>query len=317
MLTSSRAVFDLGYLDLCRVAPGAKAADAIWTSVELAPRLEAYGYSRYWLAEHHTDDVAHSCPELLVPVIAGVTSRMRVGTAGILVRFYSPLKVAKDFRLLHTLFPGRIDLGLARGSAPPQVQRAFGINGPPAQEYGDTAGYEGKVRELLGYLRGTGEVIANPAGVAPPEVWILGSKSTSMTLAAQNGTAFCLALFLPDAREAVDTVAIVDRYADEFQPSRERATPRCSLALAGVCSESEDEARRIASEHGRGLTPTAVGTPAQCREIFEQLAVRHGVSEFVFLDLSPTLEGKSRSCGLVAEALGVGVRDLHHQAEAL
>ena len=97
--------FSLGALDLCKLFPGQTHHAVIWESIELAPRLEQSGYGRYWLAEHHGSDVAHGSPELLAPVLAGVTSKMRIGVAGVLLRLYSPYKVAQDFRLLHTIFP--------------------------------------------------------------------------------------------------------------------------------------------------------------------------------------------------------------------
>ena len=297
--------FRLGLLDIGRVFPEQKAADVLWNSVQLAPRLEAMGYSRYWLSEHHTDDVAHSSPELMVPVIAGLTDRMRVGTAGVLLRFYHPLKVAKSFRLLHALFPGRIDLGLARGSAPPAVQRLLGVTAPGPASYADTTDYEARVDELLSHLRGTSGVTVNPAGVAPPEVWMLGSQQSSARLAAARGTALSLALFLRRPDDPLDIGDVIAGYRKEFQPSRELTQPNCSIAVAGVCCETEAEARETGGRYGPNVYPSFLGTPAQCADYFAELRERHGVSEFVFLDLSRTNDAKLRSCQLVAEALGV------------
>src|SRR5712671_3615743 len=99
--------FTLGALDLSPVPAGASPAAAIQTTLQTAPLLEGFGYSRYWMAEHHGAFVSHSSPELLVPVIAGLTKKMRVGVAGILLRLHSPLKVAKNFRLLEAVYPGR------------------------------------------------------------------------------------------------------------------------------------------------------------------------------------------------------------------
>src|SRR5947209_16350919 len=107
----------LGALDFSPVTRGMKPADAIWDTIDLSKDLDALGYSRFWIAEHHGSGVAHSCPEILIPVIAGITHRIRVGSAGILLRLYNPLKIAKTFRLLHAIYPRRIDLAIARGSA--------------------------------------------------------------------------------------------------------------------------------------------------------------------------------------------------------
>jgi Luciferase-like monooxygenase len=112
----------LGALDLSPVFRGMKPVDAIAMTLEIAPMHEAFGYSRYWLAEHHGPKVAHSSPELLVSIIAARTQRMHIGTAGILLRLHSPLKVAKKNRLLHSIFPDRIDLGIARGGTAPEQE---------------------------------------------------------------------------------------------------------------------------------------------------------------------------------------------------
>src|SRR5262245_47998330 len=106
----------LGALDFTRTSFQLGAADALQDTIDLAPHLDALGYSRYWLAEHHVQNVAHSSPEILVAVLAGLTECMRIGVAGILLRYYSPLKVAYVFQLLATLYPGRIDLGIAKGA---------------------------------------------------------------------------------------------------------------------------------------------------------------------------------------------------------
>src|SRR5262245_27080962 len=105
----------LGVLDFCDVLPGRDPRSAVLETAELARRAESFGYSRYWLAEHHESGAAHAAPEILTAVVAGVTRKMRVGPAGVLLHFYSPFKVAEQFRLLETIYPGRIDLGVARG----------------------------------------------------------------------------------------------------------------------------------------------------------------------------------------------------------
>ena len=107
--------FQLGMLDLSWAEPPRSHAAVAHDSLDLAPLAETFGYSRYWLAEHHSPWVAHGSPEILLPLLAGLTSSLRVGTAGVLLGFYSPYKVAANFRLLEALFPGRIDLGIARG----------------------------------------------------------------------------------------------------------------------------------------------------------------------------------------------------------
>lgn len=286
----------LGALDFCSVHEGMSPVAALKQTLDLAPALEEIGYSRYWLAEHHTFLAAHSAPELLVPLLAGMTTRIHIGTAGILLRLYNPFKVATDFRLLNAIFPGRIDLGLARGKAPAQVEEVL------LEGCREALPYEGKVRDLLGFLRGTSDLAVSPRGSAPPEVWILGSNTTSMRLAAEHGTAFCLALFFP---QAVDLQDIFSEYRDRFRPGPELEAPRWSVAFAGVCHEDEDEARRIADNRLPEVIPSLVGTPGQCCEQVEALRERCGTRELVFLDLCREYEDRVNSYRLLAEALGI------------
>ncbi|HEX6862749.1 MAG TPA: MsnO8 family LLM class oxidoreductase [Thermoanaerobaculia bacterium] len=292
--------FRLGALDFCHVPRGQEPADGLWQTLDLAPALESLGYTRYWLAEHHTFDVAHSCPEMLLPILAGMTSRIHLGTAGILLRYYSPYKVASTFRLLNMIYPGRIDLGLGRGRADDLVEELL------LERRQDQRPYDEKVRELLSFLRGNGEAVVNPRGIAPPEVWILGSNTTSMPLAAENGTAFCLALFFD---QDVDPQGVLADYQDRFQPSPELPAPRWSIAVAGVCHEDEEEARRIAGTRQQGVSPVLVGTPEQCRDQIESLRERYRTSEIVFLDLSQEYEDRVNSYRLLAEALDVRSED--------
>lgn len=256
--------FQLAFLDIGRVGAGRKPAEVLWDSVDLAPRLENLGFSRYWITEHHEDDVAHSCPEVLLPIIAGVTNTIRVGTAGVLLRLYPPLKVAKTFRLLHALFPDRIDLGLARGRVPKQVEQLFARDGQLPSTSVDSGSYDHRVVELLQHLRGSGDVTVNPANVAPPEIWMLGSKQTSAELAAKLGTALCIALFLRDASELPDSSEIVERYCSTFTPSPELSHPIWSVAVAGVCSDNDVRANELARQFGPGLRASMVGTRTRC-----------------------------------------------------
>ncbi len=286
----------LGALDLSPVFRGTEPVDAIAMTLEIAPMLEAFGYSRYWLAEHHGPKVAHSSPELLVPIIAARTQRMHIGTAGILLRLHSPLKVAKNFRLLQSIFPDRIDLGIARGGTVPE-QEILLRNGASKE-----VSFESKVSDLLAYLRETTEIVANPQGVRPPQIWMLGSNVTSMHLATLHGTAFCFASFL--ANRAIDPATVLSVYRAEFLPSADFPEPKGSIAFAGVCAHTDTRAAELAQEETPiGLFPTVVGSPKSCGQAVRELHLRTGITEFVFLDLCHRVEDKLESYRLLAEEL--------------
>ncbi len=282
----------LGALDFSPVTHGARPADAIWDTIELAKELDALGYSRFWIAEHHGKGVAHSCPEILIPVIAGITKRIRVGSAGILLRMYSPLKVAKTFRLLHAIYPRRIDLGIARGSAP-EVEDRIGVK--TAEE-----DFDGKTAELMGYLRGSREAIVNPQQVAPPEIWMLGSNRKSMQLAALHGTAFCFAHMM--AENQADVSAVLETYRQTFIPSPQLSKPKFSLAVAGICAPTRDEAIALLSEeHPVKFRPAVLGSPTECAATIRELADRTGTEEFIFADLCSRAQDRLRSYTILSQ----------------
>lgn len=306
----------LGVLDICRLTEDRKPYEVLHETIEVAPLVEAWGYSRYWLAEHHESDVAHSSPLVMVSLVAGVTENIRVGTAGILLAFHPPLRVAEDVRVLESFYPGRVDLGVGSGAIPrkralifrgaaPSVVGAEGAEGADADAYEtpDGEAYAGRVRELFTYMRGEGAVLARPRGVGRPQPWVLGSGgSQTALLAGEQGASYGLALFLK--RPAPPAPELVERYRAHFRPSEETPEPRCCLAMAGVCAETEAEAEAIA-RHDRnlGLRPNLVGTPAQCRETLLEYATRYQTSEFVFLDLCSRIEDRQRSYRLLAEAV--------------
>jgi len=287
--------FRLGTLDLCHLRPNVGPAEVLQSTLDLAPIAESLGYSRFWVAEHHNPYAAHSAPEILLPALAERTRTIRVGTAGVLLTLYSPYKVATVFRLLSTLYPGRIDLGVGRHPAD-EVTRKLMLGDATLPPYAQ------KVTELTSFLRGSGEPLAAPAAATPPEVWILGTQSTSMQLAAENGHALCLSFFLHQ-ESAEDLRPILKEYRERFRPSPELAEPKWAVAFAGVCAETETEAQRLAAERLPIIRPSVVGTPEQCREKIEEIREWYGTADLVILDLAPTFEERVRSHQLLSEVL--------------
>ena len=284
----------LGVLDLCPAPPGTTGRDALFDTLETAVRLEALGFTRYWLAEHHGPGTAHSCPEILVGLIAQMTGHIRVGTAGILLNYYSPLKVAKDFRLLQALFPGRIDLGVGAGGVDEETARGLIGHAPRSQQ-----DYADKVSDLAAYMRDE-KLPITPRGVGMPQMWVLGSGGMASALtAAWNGTAYGLALFLSGGK---DDPAPVEAYRAQFRPSRNLARPQWNIAVAGVCADTEAEAVRLAGLHrNRFLVPSVVGAPEQCRTRLQEISERYQTDEIIFVAVSGMREQRLRSYELLAQ----------------
>src|SRR5919197_2059019 len=209
----------LSVLDQSPVRSGATPADAIRETLALAEACDRLGYTRYWLPGHHsTPPLAGPPPEVLIGQVAARTSRIRVGSGGVMLQHYSPLKVAESFRVLETLFPGRIDLGLGRAPGSDQAT-ARALAGPGA---GAPGFFPQQVPDLLAWLGGEpppehpfARVRAMPTGDTVPEVWLLGSSDQSAALAAHFATAFSFAHFI----NADGGAAITRAYARAFKPS--------------------------------------------------------------------------------------------------
>lgn len=237
----------LSVLDLTPQPAGATASDAIRYTRDLARHVEALGYHRFWLAEHHnTGALACPAPEILIEYVASATSRLRVGSGGVMLPNYSPLKVAEWFRVLEAIHPGRIDLGIGR--APGTDQRtALALRGSPQALLADD--FPDNVQALLAYLddRDTtatpGGVRAMPAGVDAPPVWVLGSSTFGARLAATLGLGFGFAYHINPEHVA----AAFETYFSGFRPSSYRQTPEALLTLSAICGETEADAERLAS----------------------------------------------------------------------
>jgi len=237
----------LSVLDQSPIPEGSSGAEALHNSLDLARHAEALGYHRYWVAEHHgAVMLACTSPEVLIPAIASVTSSIRVGSGGVMLPHYSPLKVAESFSMLSGLFPGRIDLALGRAAGTdPFTSRALQRDRrqPPPDDFPQ------QFAELLAYLDD-----AFPAGhqferlaVLPgrperPEPWLLGSSPQSGLWASQAGLPYAFADFINPTGAQVAT-----RYRHQFLPTTTRREPYVIVAAAVICGESDADAERLAS----------------------------------------------------------------------
>jgi luciferase family oxidoreductase group 1 len=256
----------LNVLDQSPVRQGGTAADALRESVELAQAVEALGYFRYWVAEHHsTANFAGTAPEILIGQIAAHTSSIHVGSGGVMLSHYSALKVAETFRILAAFYPRRIDLGIGRapGSDP---ATAVALAHPRPQA--DLNEFPRQVTDLIGFL---GDRLAEEhpfAGIAAqpgpppayvPEVWLLGSSDYSARLAATLGLPFAFADFFGSSGDFGPRVA--ELYRRQYQPSEDFPEPRVNVAVHVVCAPSADEARFIASSAKLRLVHARTGGP--------------------------------------------------------
>jgi luciferase family oxidoreductase group 1 len=242
----------LSVLDQVPVFYGSSAAQAIQETITLAQTVERMGYKRFWVAEHHSNDVlACPAPEIFVATIAAHTHQIRVGSGGVMLPHYSPLKVAETFRLLSAMYPGRIDLGIGRGPGAGELtckalqSQAFSMTN---EEYAQ------QIQELIGFLADAlpedhpyKEVRAMPDGPATPDVWLLGAGPHGAEIAATQGLSYSFAQFFQ--KQTVPQV--LENYRQHFQPSSTLQQARANLAVRVICADTEAEAQRLASSFWR------------------------------------------------------------------
>jgi luciferase family oxidoreductase group 1 len=244
----------LSVLDQSPIISGHTAAQAIEETLRLARRADALGYHRYWLAEHHAiGALADPCPEILLARIGAETRRIRVGTGGVLLPYYSAFKIAEVFRMLEALYPGRIDLGIGRAPGGDQrTARAVGAGRLPTAE-----DFPQQVWELVGYLDGTlpddhpfRKVRVQPEGNSAPELWLLGSSDYSGLLAAQLGVRFSFAHFINAEGGDIVMRAYKERFqartAETAGPAPREAKPRGGLCCFVICAATDNEAEKRA-----------------------------------------------------------------------
>ncbi|WP_025619746.1 MsnO8 family LLM class oxidoreductase [Salinispora cortesiana] len=231
----------LSVLDQVPVFRDGSPAQSVRDSVDLARAVESFGYRRFWVAEHH-GSAANACasPEIVVATAAAATTRIRVGSGGVLLPHYSPLKVAETYRTLAALYPGRVDLGFGRGVGGPTAMA--GLLNPYALATDEA--FLQQVGRLLGFLgdsRAVTRVSVTPEVAEPPAPWLLGSGADSALMAGMLGLPFCFAQFIA-AEESPKAIAV---YREAFRPSPWLDEPRAMLALRVLCADTAARAEEL------------------------------------------------------------------------
>ena len=314
---------------------------SIRDTIALARLCDTLGYHRFWVSEHHNHaSIAGTAPEILLAAIAGVTGRIRIGSAGVMLPHYSALHVAEQFLVLEALAPGRIDLGLGR--APGSDGRtAFALN-PLANER--PAQFPADVRDVIAWTSGAPlpdghpfrTVKAHPLSETAPEVWMLGSSDYGAQVAAHFGLPYAFAWFFTDGKGGPEAL---DIYRKLYQPSQRHPEPHTALCVWALAADTEEEARFQFSSRARvrllrdmgvfvPLEPPAaasahpytdaerarmeqmyrdsfVGTGPQVAERVAELAKRLDVQEMAVVTWTYDEAVRHKSYRLLAEAMGL------------
>jgi luciferase family oxidoreductase group 1 len=326
----------LSVLDLAPIREGSTPAAALQQSLELAPVVEALGYERIWVAEHHNiAGVASSATAVLIGALADATSSIRVGSGGIMLPNHAPLVIAEQFGTLAALHPGRIDLGLGRAPGSDHVTGwALRRNPQGGQEF------DAEVAELRSFLAPAEpgqNVVAIPGAGSDLPIWILGSSTYGAALAAQLGLPFAFAShfaprFLGEAARL---------YREQFVPSAQLSKPYMMVGVSLMAADTDAEAEYLFSStlqkfagmlrgERRGTQPplrdidawfrpgerhaleaqmlgeAIVGGPERVRTKLESLIERTGADEVIVASDAYDFSARVRSYEVLAEAWGIG-----------
>jgi len=328
----------LSILDQSIVQHGKTARQALEETIATVQLAERLGYNRFWVSEHHNSTfIAGSAPELLMVKLADVTSRIRIGSGGVMLPNHSALKVAENFRMLETLFPNRIDLGMGRAPGADRITASV-LN--PGNNFSEDS-YLQQLAHLQHYFTDTaatsyGPLLAVPQATTIPQQWILSSSGGSSRIAAQFGMGLAVARFINGFAQP----DIVETYRQHFQPSAQLQQPHAVLSISVLCADTEEKALemrkfidyvliqfekgrydnfgdyndiqayeftlqdldRIRLNSGRAIS----GTKEQVKEQLTQLANDFGIDEIIVSTMAGNSEDRKRSFELLAEAFELG-----------
>ncbi len=327
----------LSILDQSVVPFNATAREAVEHTVETVKLAEKLGYHRFWISEHHNSSrIAGSTPEVLMVRLGDVTSHIRIGSGGIMLPNHSALKVAENFRMLETLFPGRIDLGMGRA---PGTDRLTSHLLNPSNDFSEGS-YLEQLSHLQHYFRDTAEtehgpILAVPQASTIPSQWILSSSGGSSEIAAKFGMGLAVAKFI----NGFVSPAVIDTYRKNFRPSAQFSEPHALLSVFVVCGETEEKAREMRKymdyvfvqfDKGNFSSPAdpelvrsyqfslpeldrirynsgriVSGTPEVVKEKLEALAADFGVDEVIISTMAADPADRLQSFRLLAEAFGL------------
>ena len=328
----------LSILDQSTAATDQDEGQSIRDTILLAQLSEQLDYNRFWVSEHHNHPtIVGSAPEIIMAAIGQATTRIRIGSAGVMLPHYAPLKVAEQFRVLESIAPGRIDLGIGRAPGS-DGKTAYALN-PSAHT--DAEHFPANVRDLMAWVSGQqlikghpfNGLKAHPVGETSPEVWMLGTSAYGAQIAAHYGIPYCFAHFITDGRGVKQAL---DLYRESFSPSERYPKPKPNVCVWALAGETEAEAFRIFSSRahwkikrdqgilGKIESPeklaqekysktekkqledlqqsSIVGSSEQVKSKLHNLSNEYGVEEISILTWTHDQNDKRRSYELIAEA---------------
>jgi alkanesulfonate monooxygenase SsuD/methylene tetrahydromethanopterin reductase-like flavin-dependent oxidoreductase (luciferase family) len=301
MITPSLGILDFGYIN----TPDLYAHQVINSIFEEIAVYENAGYKRFWLSEHYSPEFAWFDPQMILPLLAGYSENIRVGMAGVLLKFHSPLTVVQNFKLISAIFNGRIDLGLAGATVSPNA--AILLNG--MEDIPDTKQtiYHEKLRllnELLRNDKWTSEkptgILVPPHGTTLPQMWTLGSTNRSASIAMKYQYNFCISFMHPGSSFIKYTDAI-KVFKDEYYSMHGEEAVGAALVACACCDNKEEQQRFTAQYFLEDPIVNTFGTAEHIAENLHKLHAILGNDEFILFSPEWKREKRVESYIKIAE----------------
>jgi alkanesulfonate monooxygenase SsuD/methylene tetrahydromethanopterin reductase-like flavin-dependent oxidoreductase (luciferase family) len=306
----------ISVLDQSPISEGSSGPDALRNTIDLALLADELGYHRYWVAEHHGGAMlAGPSPEALIGPIASATERIRVGSGGVMLPHYSPLKVAESFSLLAGLFPGRIDLGIGRAPGTDPLTM-FALQRDRRDAAPDD--FPQQMAELMGYLNDTlpGDfpfkhlAQALPGLPEKPEVWLLGSSHQSAVWAEEWGLPYAFADFIhPNGGDRADIVCVSAICADSDEEAERLASSgRMAFSMLRMgrpirVPPVEKALRFLETREPPSGRRAVLGSPETVKRGLEEIAKAYDADEVMVVTITHDHAARRRSYELIAEAM--------------
>jgi alkanesulfonate monooxygenase SsuD/methylene tetrahydromethanopterin reductase-like flavin-dependent oxidoreductase (luciferase family) len=304
------ASFKIGLLEFGYRTSVSAPASILNNIIDSAIKADQLGYHCYWLGEHHRGSKAWSSPEMLIPVLAGMTDKIKIGAAGILLSVHSPYRVALNFKLLANLFPKRIDLGLANGI--PNIKYARMLLCDPELDLSFPKQYRPKVKELMRFFENDlklyteEDITIPPYNGYRPDIWRLSNSFNSFSDCLEHKMHYSRSLFHGYSGEEISKEKVVQFKKDYYQ--KYRIKPRINIVVAGICEQQQKAAQRTfdnlkvkgSEEH---MHNCVIGPPQLFEEKCQELSEKFDIDEFVFYDMGYEQPKRSKAIEMIAEKM--------------
>jgi alkanesulfonate monooxygenase SsuD/methylene tetrahydromethanopterin reductase-like flavin-dependent oxidoreductase (luciferase family) len=276
---------NFGLLDFGDIQAGSNAISTIHDMLEMAQLAEELGFTKYWLSEHHEDGMAWKNPDILLPLLAGYTNTINVGSAGVLVGLNTPVNTAYHYKLLANLYPSRIDLGLAKGKTETHKCEALADGSNWQKNLND---YYPRIKTIKALIKD--EIIDNilpPQHGESPNFWILSTSKSSISFVVEEQMNFSLSLFHTLDQPSPEIITSLK----EAYFEKNKVFPKINIAITAFCSDDSKRIEHI-KEVTKGFQVNFANSPDLLLDYLNKLGQKYTVDEIIIVNLGQTTDEK-------------------------